>query len=303
MSKKDGDNPFLGMLGLLLVPAIVFCVVISYDLPSRKVENTAIDTQVVVDTESETVDLLSEKSTSSTDSEILFESIQEIESNSPIEPGNADSSQVESIDHTLETPTEILNGTPIEQVNSAILTATDVPKYTGADEVILNNGNSTFTVEELKYNGVGWSVYGNLDDWNRVTTMDAMVTPNMYDTGTDADSRILPTGWKKSEQNAGNPEQLNRGHLLADVLGGSGEDLRNLVTLYRNANYPTMYFAAEDIVKTAIQHGSVVRYRVTPIFMGEELMCEGLHIMAKSVTDNSVDLNIYVFNEPKDDMD
>ena len=187
--------------------------------------------------------------------------------------------------------------------NSAILTAADVPLYTGADEVILNGGNSTFTAAELKYDGVGWAVYGNLDDWNRVTTMDAMVTPNMYDTGTDADSRILPTGWKKSEQNAGNPEQLNRGHLLADVLGGSGEDWRNLVTLYRNANYPTMYFAAEDIVKTAIQHGSVVRYRVTPIFMGEELMCEGMHIMAKSVTDNSVDLNVYVFNEPKDDID
>jgi DNA-entry nuclease len=34
--------------------------------------------------------------------------------------------------------------------------------------------------------------------------------------------------------------------------------------------------------------------------MGEELMCEGLHIMAKSITDNLVDLNVYVFNEPKD---
>ncbi len=167
----------------------------------------------------------------------------------------------------------------------------------------LTTGNSTFTTAELKYEGVGWAIYGDLDDWNRVTTMDAMVTPNMYDTGTDADSRILPTGWKKSEQNAGNPEQLNRGHLLADVLGGSGEDWRNLVTLYRNANYPTMYFAAEDIVKEAIQHGSVVRYRVTPIFIGEELMCEGMHIMAKSVTDNSVDLNVYVFNEPKDGID
>ena len=292
MSKKGGDNPFFGMLGLLLVPAIVFCVVISNDSLNNTVENTTKETQVVVETESESHELISVESVSSTDSEILFESIKEIESKTSTEPDNLDSSQLESIDPSLETP--------IEQVNSAILTAVDVPKYTGTDEVILNGGNSTFTVAELKYDGVGWAVYGDLDDWNRVTTMDAMVTPNMYDTGTDADSHILPTGWKKSEQNAGNPEQLNRGHLLADVLGGSGEDWRNLVTLYRNANYPTMYFAAEDIVKEAIQHGSVVRYRVTPIFIGEELMCEGMHIMAKSVTDNSVDLNVYVFNEPKD---
>ena len=299
MSKKGGDNPFFGMLGLLLVPAIVFCVVISNDSLNNTVENTTKETQVIVETESKSRELISTESISSTDSEILFESIKEIESKTSIEPDNLDSGQVESIDPSLETPIEI----PIEQVNSAILTAVDVPKYTGTDEVILNGGNSTFTAAELKYDGVGWAVYGNLDDWNRVTTMDAMVTPNMYDTGTDADSRILPTGWKKSEQNASNPEQLNRGHLLADVLGGSGEDWRNLVTLYRNANYPTMYFAAEDIVKSAIQHGSVVRYRVTPIFIGEELMCQGLHIMAKSVTDNSVDLNVYVFNQPKDGVD
>ncbi|CZQ85284.1 DNA/RNA non-specific endonuclease [Trichococcus collinsii] len=300
MSKKGGDNPFFGMLGLLLVPAIVFCVVISNDSLNNTVENTTKETQVIVETESKSRELISTESISSTDSEILFESIKEIESKTSIELDNPDFTQVESIDPSLETPIEIPIETPIEQVNSAILTAVDVPTYTGADEVILNGGNSTFTAAELKYDGVGWAVYGNLDDWNRVTTMDAMVTPNMYDTGTDADSRILPTGWKKSEQNAGNPEQLNRGHLLADVLGGSGEDWRNLVTLYRNANYPTMYFAAEDIVKEAIQHGSVVRYRVTPIFIGEELMCEGMHIMAKSVTDNSVDLNVYVFNQPKD---
>lgn len=297
MSKKGGDNPFFGMLGLLLVPAIVFCVVIGNDSLNNKVENTTKEIQVIVEIESESRELISTESISLTDSEILFESIKEIESDNP------DSSQVESIDPALEIPIEIPNETPIEQVNSNILTAGDVPNYTGTDEAILNGGNSTFTATELKYEGVGWAIYGDLDDWNRVTTMDAMITPNMYDTGTDADSRILPTGWKKSEQNASNPEQLNRGHLLADVLGGSGEDWRNLVTLYRNANYPTMYFAAEDIVKEAIQNGSVVRYRVTPIFIGEELMCEGMHIMAKSVTDNSVDLNVYVFNEPKDGID
>ena len=300
MSKKGGDNPFFGMLGLLLVPAIVFCVVISNDSLNNTVENTTKETQVIVETESKSRELISTESISSTDSEILFESIKELESESYMESFIQDSSSVESIESPLDTSIEIPKKTPIEQVNSAILTVVDVPTYTGVDNVILNGGKSTFTVAELQYDGVGWAVYGNLDDWNRVTTMEAMVTPNMYDTGTDADSRILPTGWKKSGQNEGNPEQLNRGHLLADVLGGSGEDWRNLVTLYRNANYPTMYFAAEDIVKAAIQHGSVVRYRVTPIFMGEELMCEGLHIMAKSITDNSVDLNVYVFNEPKD---
>lgn len=133
--------------------------------------------------------------------------------------------------------------------------------------------------------------------------MDAMIAPEMYQTGTDADSSILPTGWSKSNQNESNPKQLNRGHLLADVLGGSGEDWRNLVTLYRNANYPAMYFARNSLSVKRIQSGTTVRYRVTPLFKDDELMREGLHIMAKSVTDDSVDLNIYVFNEPKDAVD
>lgn len=291
MSRNDGNNPFFELLGMLLIPAIVFSIVMSVDSPNAKMEKQVNQTYEISSIADETKEIILEGSTIKLDSDIEVESIEDLGSEASLDS---------DIQNATVTSTAVVTS---EESYSAILTAADVPLYTGEDEAILNNGKNTFTTAELKYQGVGWAIYGDLDDWNRVTTMDAMVTPNMYDTGTDADSRILPTGWKKSEQNAGNPEQLNRGHLLADVLGGSGEDWRNLVTLYRNANYPTMYFAAEDIVKTAIQHGSVVRYRVTPIFVGEELMCEGMHIMAKSVTDNSVDLNVYVFNEPKDDID
>lgn len=291
MSRNDGNNPFFDLLGMLLIPAIVFSIVMSVDSPNAKMEKQVNQTYEISSIADETKEIILEGSTIKLDSDIEVESIEDLGSEASLDS---------DIQNTTVASTAVVTS---EESYSAILTAADVPLYTGEDEAILNNGKNTFTTAELKYQGVGWAIYGDLDEWNRVTTMDAMVTPNMYDTGTDADSRILPTGWKKSEQNAGNPEQLNRGHLLADVLGGSGEDWRNLVTLYRNANYPTMYFAAEDIVKTAIQHGSVVRYRVTPIFVGEELMCEGMHIMAKSVTDNSVDLNVYVFNEPKDDID
>lgn len=197
-------------------------------------------------------------------------------------------------------PTSNQDGT---SSTSVILSANEAPQYTGADTIEINDGKSTFDSSELQYEGEGWIHYGDLDELNRVTTMDAMITPEMYQTGTDADSSILPTGWSKSNQNDSNPKQLNRGHLLADVLGGSGEDWRNLVTLYRNANYPAMYFASEFIVSEAIQSGSTVRYRVTPLFKDDALICEGLHIMAKSVYDDTVDLNVYVFNEPKDAFD
>lgn len=291
MSKNSNDNPFFDLLGMLLIPAVVFSIVVTIDSSNTKKENQVIHTQIVSSIEVKTESLILEESSNAFDSEIVIKSKEDIESESFSKPILQNSTTIE--------PKEA----PIEKIYSAILTVADVPTYTGKDQVILNNGKSTFTTAELQYNGEGWTTYGDLDEYNRVTTMNAMITPDMYDTGTDADNRILPTGWKKSEQNEGNPNQLNRGHLLADVLGGSGEDWRNLVTLYRNANYPTMYFAAEDIVKSAIKNGAVVRYRVTPIFRENELMCTGLHIMAKSVTNNSVDLNVYVFNEPKDSIE
>ncbi len=80
MSKKGGDNPFFGMLGLLLVPAIVFSVMISNDPSNRKIETSVKETQVVVEAEAESDDFLFAESTSSSDSEILFESIKEVES-------------------------------------------------------------------------------------------------------------------------------------------------------------------------------------------------------------------------------
>lgn len=184
------------------------------------------------------------------------------------------------------------------------LTASDIPSYAGPDSTVINGGKSTFTTSELTFTeNKGWVEYGDLDGLNRVTTMNAIVTPDMYDTGTEANGNILPTGWNKQNQDSGNPKQLNRGHLLGNVLGGSGDDLRNLITLYRNANYPEMYFGAEEIVKNAIENGSVVRYRVTPIFEGDALMAKGIHLMAKSISDDSVDLNIFVYNQPKDEID
>lgn len=271
MAKKNRFNPSAEMLVALLIPALVFSVLMSVrGLPNSAPQNNT-----------------DEKNNS-----VLISS--ELSSISSIEVSASWSN--ESINQSDP------NSTYNEKTSSEYLTYLDVPIYSGVESVNINGGNSVFAASELKNDGIGWVVYGNLDELNRVTTMNALITPDMYNTGTDADSRILPTGWKKSEQNEGNPNQLNRGHLLADVLGGSGEDWRNLITLYRNANYPIMYFEAEEIVKKAIQNGTVVRYRVTPIFAPNDLLCSGVHIMAKSVTDNTIDLNVYVYNQPKGEL-
>lgn len=39
-----------------------------------------------------------------------------------------------------------------------------------------------------------------------------------------------------------------------------------------------------------------VRYRITPIFRGNELLARGVHMEAESIGDNSIRLNVYIFN-------
>ncbi|MFI6858951.1 DNA/RNA non-specific endonuclease [Streptomyces sp. NPDC050421] len=63
----------------------------------------------------------------------------------------------------------------------------------------------------------------------------------------------------------GNDPTLNRGHLLARQLGGSGTDRRNLVTLYRNANAPVMS-KQEDKIADSIAAGNTVYYSAVPVW-------------------------------------
>jgi DNA-entry nuclease len=48
-----------------------------------------------------------------------------------------------------------------------------------------------------------------------------------------------------------------------------------------------------DYLKVTSHH---VRYQVEPIFRGNELVARGVHMQGKSIEDNKIDFNIYIFN-------
>ena len=60
---------------------------------------------------------------------------------------------------------------------SVILSTDDAPQYTGTDTIEINGGKSTFDDSELHFDEEGWISYGDLDELNRVTTVNAMITP------------------------------------------------------------------------------------------------------------------------------
>ena len=105
--------------------------------------------------------------------------------------------------------------------------------------------------------------YGSLNASGQAQGIEATITRDMLGTGSHAKGSIKPPGWDSDNGNH------SRGHLLARMLGGSGSDERNLVTLFqRDTNSPVMR-DFETQVHDAVAAGETVNYRVTPIYDGD----------------------------------
>lgn len=155
-------------------------------------------------------------------------------------------------------------------------------------------GKATFSANEMKDSKKGWIDYHSLDSLSRATGADALLKPAMVNTGTSANKDIRPPGFVSGLA----PTNHSRGHLIGRQLGGSGDDARNLTTLYQtpvNTPFMTKY---ENQVRQALDNGETIRYRVTPIYEGTELLCKQIEIEAKGLNKNTtVDFRVTILNE------
>ncbi|MBR7628464.1 DNA/RNA non-specific endonuclease [Aeromonas popoffii] len=82
------------------------------------------------------------------------------------------------------------------------------------------------------------------------------------------------------------------GHLLANSLGGAGNDARNLVTLFqRNANHPNMS-SFERQVRVAVQGGETMKFRAVPVYSGSDPMPIGVTLSARGSDGFTLDVSI-----------
>lgn len=153
-------------------------------------------------------------------------------------------------------------------------------------------GPATFSTEDLKDSNKGWITYLSLDHLNRATGADALLKPEMVGTGTVANKEIRPTGFISGEANHA------RGHLIGRQLGGSGDDPRNLTTLYQNPVNTPFMTKYENQIRRALDQGETIRYRVTPIYEGNDLLCKEIKLEAKGLEANSkIDFTVSILNE------
>ncbi|WP_455842893.1 RHS repeat-associated core domain-containing protein [Lelliottia jeotgali] len=118
--------------------------------------------------------------------------------------------------------------------------------------------------------------YGALDRLGRPTGVKARLDASYINKGTHANPGIQPPGFITG---AGSNRAC--GHLLGRQLGGSGDDVRNLITIQqRPANTPVMS-AVEGRIRKALEQGQIVDVNIAPIYHGPSRIPAGITIKAE----------------------
>lgn len=180
----------------------------------------------------------------------------------------------------------------VESVSAAKLATLT---YTGKDIITVNNNDPSFSKTDLSTADGACQRYGNLDGLNRVTTANALLNKSLMPNSPREPLHVDPTGWHNKRIAGG--WLYNRCHLIGFQLTGQNNNLKNLMTGTRQLNDPDMLRYEDEVAEYLKESGNnYVRYRVTPVFRGDELLARGVEMEGQSVSSNTVHFNVYIFN-------
>ncbi|QBO34999.1 hypothetical protein EQG49_00320 [Periweissella cryptocerci] len=168
----------------------------------------------------------------------------------------------------------------------------------------VHNNIARFSPTDLSLEKKSWQKLGTLDTLGRPQSANAMLNISMMPKKAREDLYINPVGFRnKKIRHAGKDDYLyNRSHLIGFQLTGENNNMRNLVTLTRatNASIDSNHSMETYENKVAsflrLHRNAYVRYRVTPIYRGNELVPRGIQLEAKSIGTSELNFNVYVFN-------
>lgn len=175
---------------------------------------------------------------------------------------------------------------------SVILSVNDIDFDKISDDTLvieLNNGVPYFTDDELSLES--FERYSDLDNLGRCGVAFACLSQDMMpekDSERGDISEIKPSGWKSiPAEDVDKGWLYNRSHLIAWALTGQNANSKNLVTGTRQFNSEAMLpneVAVEEVLDANPKLH--IMYRVTPVYVGNELVCRGVVMEAFSVEDN-----------------
>lgn len=206
---------------------------------------------------------------------------------------------------------ESFQGNPPNQSNQSNQTETTTSSntdlanlnYQSSQEIEVNNNTPTFTKSELTTSNGAWQKFSDLDNLNRAIEADALLNKSLMPTAKRESLYVNPTGWHNKRIKGG--WLYNRSHLIGYQLTGQNNNPKNLMTGTRSLNSPEMLKHENDIAYYLKQNpNNYIRYRVKPIYRGDELVARGVQMMAESMNssgqpDKQVSFNVYIFNIEK----
>lgn len=173
-----------------------------------------------------------------------------------------------------------------------------VPEFSGAPYVEVDGGVPN--LPGLPLEGSPES-YSDLDALGRCGVAMAIVSPGTM----PAEERgsigmVRPSGWHtvRYDDLVDGKYLYNRCHLIGYQLTAENANERNLITGTRYMNVEGMLPFEDEVADYVERTGNRVLYRVTPIFVGEELVARGVQMEARSIEDDGagVSFNVFCYN-------
>ena len=165
-----------------------------------------------------------------------------------------------------------------EETSTEEISIEEIPEYSGEPYVPINNNEPEFTENELTEEAV--ERYSQLDEQGRAQTAEATIGQELMPTEKrESISEVKPSGWvNKKYENVDGGYLYNRCHLIGYQLTAENANEKNLITGTRYMNVEGMLpfeNMVADYIKETDHH---VRYRVTPIYKGDDLVASGVQM-------------------------
>ncbi len=177
----------------------------------------------------------------------------------------------------------------------------EIPEYSGNPYITMNDNKPFFTEDDLLTDS--FETYSELDSWGRCGVAYANVGKDLMPTDKREEiGNIKPSGWIQAKYegivDSKPPYLYNRCHLIAYCLTAENANEKNLITGTRYMNVEGMLPFEEKVAKYLDKNDNHVLYRVTPVFVGRNLLADGVLIEALSVEDRGegICFCVYVYN-------
>lgn len=185
------------------------------------------------------------------------------------------------------------------ETRAVVDTNSSYPEYADSPYCEVNGNIPFFSDNDIT--SASYENYSELDSLNRPGT--AMACLGIETMPAENETRgeigmIKPAGWHtvKYPDVISDLYLYNRCHLIGWQLSGENANEKNLITGTRYLNVTGMLPFENQTADYIRNTGNHVIYRVTPIYTGSNLICNGLLMEAKSVEDNGLQFCVYCYN-------